>query len=97
MLHEHRVDGGIVVELPDRAEEVGLGGVLGQVVVGRVEVELGRLLLLHADVAGTGGVVTDEHGAETGAVTVLHELGDPGPELAEHRFGDRPTRHHHRH
>ena len=54
VLREERVDivGG--VELADRGEEVVLGGVFGEMDVGRFPAQLFGLRHLHADVADTG-------------------------------------------
>ena len=83
VLHEHRVDCGIVVERADRGDEVGLGRVLRKVNVRRGEADLGRLLLLHADVARARTVVADEDGRETGREAAVDERLDARLEVGE--------------
>ena len=73
VLHEHRVDGGIVVERADRGEQIGLRRVSGRCTCGDGQPDLGRLLLLHADVARARAVVADEDRAEPGRDAVLDE------------------------
>src|SRR5262249_18242923 len=94
MLHEHGVDGVVRVELSDGAQKVGLGGVVGKMNVRRVEVELGRLLLLDADVADARALVADEDRAQPGTVTVLDEFADAWGQLGERRFGHGRAWHH---
>ena len=89
MLHKHRVDLPVVVERPDRGDDVGLGGRLGQMHVWGAKAELGRLLLLHPDVAGAGGVVADQDGAKPGLVTSLDQRLYPRLQVCENGCGDR--------
>ena len=84
---------GIVVELADRGDHVGLRRVLGKVDVRRRPAELLRLLHLHADVARAGAVVAHEDRAEPGRVPVGDQLLAPRHEVGEHRVGDRTAGH----
>ena len=84
------------VELAHGGDDIGCGGVVGQVDVRARAAELLRLLHLHADVPRAGVVVADEHRGEPGRVAVRLQLLDPRLEVGEHRVRHRPTRHHHR-
>ena len=93
MLHEHRVDRGVVVERVDRGEQIGLRRVLGQVNVRRGQADLERLLLLHADVARARAVVADEDRREPGREAAVDEHFDARLEVGERRLRDRGAGH----
>ena len=75
--------------LQDRVDLV-VGGVLGQPVVEALDADLGRRLLLVADVERRGGVVADQHGGEPGRlVALLDPRGDVALDLRAHVLRDR--------
>jgi hypothetical protein len=86
VLHQHRVDRGVVVHRPDRGDDVGLRGVLGQVQVRAGEAERVSPVHLHPDVAGAGRVAADQDGAEARAVAAGDERRDARGQVVEDRL-----------
>ena len=78
------------VQVGDEREQVGLGGVRGELVVDRLDAGLGAGLALHAHVDGRGGVVADEHGGEPDRNA---ERGHVAGHLAANRCGKRLSVH----
>ena len=88
VLDEVGVDRRVGVEAVDRGDEVGLRAVARDVdVLAEDAHPLARLVLL-ADVAGGGGVVADEDGAEPHRLAPLAQGGDAGRDVVEHGLGD---------
>jgi hypothetical protein len=92
VLHEHRVAGGVVVEAPDRRDDVGRRRVVGEPFVRAREAELLRLPHLHPDVAGRRAVTADQDGSEARPVAGCDQPLDAGREVGEDRLSDRGSR-----
>jgi len=88
VLHDERVDVGVVVERADPFEQVVLGGVGGDAPVEAAQPVALTGLVLAGHVAGAGRVVADEDGPEAGRAVAGGELGGPLAHVGEHGIGD---------
>ena len=88
VLEEEGVDRGVGVELGDHLEDVGLGGVGGEVLVAADDAELGAVAVLHRHVVGRGPVVADQHRAQPRGEAPVDEQLDPVDELGLDLGGD---------
>lgn len=96
VLDQHRVHRVVGVEVPDRGDQISLGGLALELDVAAAETQRGGHLLLHPDVAGgRQRIVTDQNRAEPRVVPGVAQCGDPRFEVGEDGIGHRLARHQH--